>query len=112
MLSFAYPQFNEIHKFDPIMIYGFSIVHIVVPTVVAGLLIPSWFNWIVPAAVISKGDKPVAPMETIDNTQGIAHAVTEESGTSYQEPVVKKPAVPPPSYEKAMDPKGAQVNAM
>lgn len=105
MLSFAYPQFDEKHKFDPIMIYGFSIVHLVVPTVVVGLLLPSWFNWIIPSAIIPKGDKPVAPMETIDNTQGIARAVTEESGTSYHEPVVKKQDVPP-SYERSVEPKG------
>jgi len=105
VLSFAYPQFDEKHKFDPIMIYGFSIVHLVVPTVVVGLLLPSWFNWIIPSAIIPKGDKPVAPMETIDNTQGIARAVTEESGTSYHEPVVKKQDVPP-SYERSVEPKG------
>ena len=66
------------------MIYGFSIVHIVVPTVVLGLLLPSWFNWIIPAEKIPAGDKLVAPMETMDNSQEITRAVSEEGGLAYQ----------------------------
>lgn len=104
VLSFAYPQFDQKHKFDPIMIYGFSIVHLVVPLVVGGLLLPSWFNWVIPAAIIPKGDKPVAPMETIDNTQEITRAVSEESGAAYGEQGEMKQA--PPSYDNTVEPKG------
>jgi solute carrier family 6 GABA transporter-like protein 1 len=86
------------------MIYGFSIVHIVVPVVVLGLLLPSWFNWIIPAVIIPKGDKPVAPMETIDNTQEITRAVSEESGAAYGEQGEMKQG--PPSYDKSVEPKG------
>jgi len=68
------------------MIYGFSIVHLVVPTVVFGMLLPSWFNWIIPAVKIPAGDKPVAPMETIDSSQEITRAVSEEGGMQYHEP--------------------------
>ena len=92
MLSFAYPKFTETHMYDPIMIYGFSIVHLVVPTVVLGLLMPSWFNWIIPAEKIPLGDKPVAPIETIDNTNAIMHIGSEESHIAppYTETVVEK----------------------
>jgi len=92
VLSFAYPKFTETHMYDPIMIYGFSIVHLVVPTVVLGLLMPSWFNWIIPAEKIPLGDKPVAPMETIDNTNAIMHIGSEESHIAppYTETVVEK----------------------
>lgn len=71
--------------FDPIMIYGFSIVHIVVPTVIAGLVVPRWFNWIIPVEKIPVGDKPVAPMETIDDTLTIQRATSEEGGVAYEE---------------------------
>lgn len=80
VLSFAYPKFTETHMYDPIMIYGFSIVHLVLPTIVLGLLMPSWFNWIIPSAKIPLGEKPVAPMETIDNSNEIITISSEESG--------------------------------
>ena len=67
--------------FDPIMIYGFSITHLVVPTVVLGILMPSWFNWIIPSDKIARGDKPVAPMETIDISNDIIRLGSEESGS-------------------------------
>jgi solute carrier family 6 GABA transporter-like protein 1 len=73
--------------YDPIMIYGFSIVHLVLPTIVLGLLMPSWFNWIIPSVKIPLGDKPVAPMETIDNSNEIMRVGSEESGVvPYTEP--------------------------
>lgn len=66
--------------FDPIMIYGFSIVHLVVPTVVLGLVFPSWFNFIIPAEKIARGDKVVAPMVTLDELDTVTRAVSEEDG--------------------------------
>lgn len=64
------------------MIYGFSIVHLVVPTVTIGLILPSWFNWTIPKARIPEGDKRVAPMETFDRLNGITRdAASEESGS-------------------------------
>jgi len=88
VLSFAYPKFTQQHMFDPIMIYGFSIVHLVLPTIVLGLLMPSWFNWIIPSEKVLLGDKPVAPLETIDNTNAIMRIGSEETGSvpPYEEP--------------------------
>lgn len=71
--------------YDPIMIYGFSVVHLVVPMVVFGFVFPSWFNWIVPFEKIPFGDKPVAPMETIDSSQDITRAVSEEGNISHRD---------------------------
>ena len=79
--------------YDPIMIYGFSIVHLVLPTIVLGLLMPSWFNWIIPSAKIPLGEKPVAPMETMDNSNEIITISSEESG------------VPPYTAEPMTEPK-------
>jgi solute carrier family 6 GABA transporter-like protein 1 len=78
--------------YDPIMIYGFSINHIVVPMVVFGFVIPSWFDWIIPSEKVSLGDKPVAPMETLDSSQDVTRAVTEEGqlGHSNRELEYKK----------------------
>ena len=78
MLSFAYPNFRNNHMYDPIMIYGFSINHLVVPIVVLGLVIPSWFNCIIPSEKVPFGDKPVAPIGTLDSSQEITHAASEE----------------------------------
>ncbi|KAJ4380188.1 hypothetical protein N0V86_004497 [Didymella sp. IMI 355093] len=61
VLSFAYPAFRNQQMYDPTMIYGFSINHAVVPMVVIGFLLPSWFNWIIPSEKVALGDKPVAP---------------------------------------------------
>ena len=75
------------------MIYGFSIVHLVIPTVVLSMLLPSWFNWIIPSEKIPLGDKPVAPMETIDNTNEIMMIGSEESHAihgTYNEPLQEK----------------------
>lgn len=74
------------------MIYGFSINHIVVPMVVLGFVIPSWFNWIIPSEKVPLGDKPIAPMETIDRSQDITRSVTEEGefGHSNREVEYKK----------------------
>jgi solute carrier family 6 GABA transporter-like protein 1 len=69
--------------YDPIMIYGFSINHAVVPMVVIGFLLPSWFNWIIPSEKAALGDKPIAPMETLDSSQEIVRAVTEEGQTGH-----------------------------
>ncbi|KAL7777926.1 hypothetical protein CFE70_004599 [Pyrenophora teres f. teres 0-1] len=81
VLSFAYPKFTKTHMYDPIMIYGFSITHLVVPTIVLGILMPPWFNWIIPFEKIALGEKPVAPMETIDNSNEIIRLGSEESGS-------------------------------
>ncbi|KAF1831275.1 solute carrier family 6 protein [Decorospora gaudefroyi] len=83
VLSFAYPKFIETHMFDPIFIYGFSIVHLVYPTIILAALIPSWFNWIIPSEKIALGSKPVVPMETIDNTNEITRAASEEQSYGY-----------------------------
>ncbi|KAG9381094.1 solute carrier family 6 protein [Pyrenophora tritici-repentis] len=82
VLSFAYPKFTKTHMYDPIMIYGFSITHLVVPTIVLGILMPPWFNWIIPSEKIALGEKPVAPMETIDNSNEIFRLGSEESGST------------------------------
>jgi solute carrier family 6 GABA transporter-like protein 1 len=77
--------------YDPIMIYGFSIVHLVVPTIVLGFLMPSWFNWIIPSVKIPLGDKLVAPMETIDHSNEIMRVGSEESGVApYTEPKMEE----------------------
>ncbi|KAF9696205.1 hypothetical protein EKO04_006289 [Ascochyta lentis] len=89
VLSFAYPKFTTTHMFDPIIIYGFSIVHLVVPMVVLGFVLPSWFNWIIPTDKIAVGDKPIAPMETLDSSQDVTRAVSEEGGVGLSGRVVE-----------------------
>jgi len=66
--------------YDPIMIYGFSIVHLVLPMVVLGLILPSWFNFIIPVEKALKGDKEVAPMVTLDMPDTVTRVVSEEDG--------------------------------
>ena len=74
--------------FDPIMIYGFSIVHLVFPTVALGLIFPGWFNFVIPSEKIPLGTKPVMPMEIINATQDqtITRAISEEDGEAYYQP--------------------------
>jgi solute carrier family 6 GABA transporter-like protein 1 len=99
VLSFAYPKFTKTnlvdtdhnpHMIDPIMIYGFSMMHLVVPFIILGFLVPSWFNFIIPREKEPLGTKRVAPMETFDMSHEITRAVSEENGVSYQEPMVEK----------------------
>jgi solute carrier family 6 GABA transporter-like protein 1 len=75
--------------YDPIMVYGFSLMHIVIPVIILGFIMPSWFNFIIPKEKEHLGSKPVAPMETIDVSHEITRAVSEENGVSYQEPMVE-----------------------
>lgn len=86
VLSFAYPKFRDNHKFDPIYTYGFSMMHLVFPMIIIGLIFPSWFNWIIPAAKIPAGEKPLAPQETLDYSQEVTRAVSTESGSPHAYP--------------------------
>ena len=79
--------------YDPIMIYGFSVTHLVVPTIVIGVLMPRWFNWIIPSDKIARGEKPVAPMETIDTFNEIVGLGSEESGSRGSGGMVKRNGV-------------------
>jgi hypothetical protein len=53
---------------DPIWVYGFSMMHLVYPFVVVGLIFPGWYNFIVRVEKQEKGDYPVAPLEVFDQT--------------------------------------------
>jgi solute carrier family 6 GABA transporter-like protein 1 len=64
-------------------------MHAVVPIIIMGFIFPSWFNFIITKEKEPLGTKPVAPMETIDMSQEITRAVSEENAVAYQEPMVE-----------------------
>lgn len=46
---------------DPLSIAGFTFMHLVLLSSLVGLVMPRWFNVLVPSAKITEGDYPVLP---------------------------------------------------
>ncbi|KAM0335144.1 hypothetical protein ACHAQA_000185 [Verticillium albo-atrum] len=81
VLSFAYASFPA-SMADPIWVYGFSMMHLVYPIIVIGLIFPGWYNFIVRVEKREKGNHLVAPMEIFDqsvNGSLPTHAATMEA---------------------------------
>ncbi|KAL0940478.1 Sodium and chloride-dependent GABA transporter 2 [Colletotrichum truncatum] len=87
VLSFSYSGFPA-KMYDPVWTYGFSIMHLVFPIMIAGFLVPSWFDLIVPEDKRDKGVHPVAPLEVLEPTDGEPlplNAVSFEDGMNAKE---------------------------
>ncbi|OLN83091.1 Sodium-dependent neutral amino acid transporter B(0)AT3 [Colletotrichum chlorophyti] len=60
LFSMAYPRFYSV-RMDPLNIVGFAFMHVVLITSFVGLIMPRWFNILVPRNRINDGTYPVAP---------------------------------------------------
>jgi solute carrier family 6 GABA transporter-like protein 1 len=67
VLSFSFASFPE-KMADPIMIYGFSIMHLVYPIMIIGFILPGWYGFLVQPDKRDKGDYPVMPLEVYDQS--------------------------------------------
>jgi solute carrier family 6 GABA transporter-like protein 1 len=67
VLSFSYNSFPA-KMSDPIWVYGFSIMHLVYPIVIMGLVLPGWYGFLIHPDKKDKGDYPVMPLEVYDQS--------------------------------------------
>ncbi|KAM0296164.1 hypothetical protein HYE67_008144 [Fusarium culmorum] len=69
VFSFAYPKFLNKHRNDPPYVYSFVLMHMVVIFIVGAFVVPRFFNILIPAHRLERGDGKydVAPQMTIDN---------------------------------------------
>lgn len=65
MYSFSYPDFYSKRQ-DPIYIYGFALAHFALLSVGLGLVVPSWFDSLIPPQRRNEGHIPYAPCVTLD----------------------------------------------
>ncbi|WQF83990.1 Putative sodium:neurotransmitter symporter [Colletotrichum destructivum] len=61
IFSFAYPNFYAEKRWDPLQIAGFAFMHIVLVSSLVGLVMPRWFNVLVPEHKRAEGDYPILP---------------------------------------------------
>lgn len=61
IFSFAYPDFYAAKRWDPLHIASFAFMHMVLVSALVGLIMPRWFNVLVPASRKTEGDYPVMP---------------------------------------------------
>ncbi|OLN85184.1 Sodium- and chloride-dependent GABA transporter 1-like protein 1 [Colletotrichum chlorophyti] len=61
IFSFAYPDFYAGKRMDPLHIAGFTFMHIVLVSSLVGLIMPRWFNVLVPESKKTEGKYPIVP---------------------------------------------------
>ncbi|KAK1658660.1 Sodium:neurotransmitter symporter family protein [Colletotrichum godetiae] len=61
IFSFSYPNFYAKNRMDPLHIAGFAFMHKVLVSSLVGLIIPRWFNILIPENKKLEGDDPVMP---------------------------------------------------
>ncbi|KAI9799251.1 MAG: hypothetical protein M1833_004129 [Piccolia ochrophora] len=79
VFCFAYPSFYAVRN-DPLQIFSFSAAHVTMFLVVAGLVLPRWFDVFVPVARRGEGDMGYAPNVTLGDA-GLPVARSLESGS-------------------------------
>ena len=85
--SFSYDNFRDPSKNkDPVHIFGFAVAHITILLIALGLIVPRFFNILVPYERREDGNKTFAPNVTlgIDGVDSGSHSV--EAGTHRMQP--------------------------
>ncbi|KAL6918987.1 hypothetical protein ACHAPO_009263 [Fusarium lateritium] len=80
VFSFAYPKFLNSYRNNPPYIYSFVLMHMVVLFIVGAFVVPRFFNILIPAHRLERGDGKydVAPQMTIDNAPIVNNGGIEE----------------------------------
>lgn len=66
--GFAYPAFYELRD-DPLHILGFGLAHICLVLIGLGVLVPRWYNTIIPPDRREEGKLPYAPNVLLDGEE-------------------------------------------
>lgn len=69
--GFSYPGFHQLRD-DPLHILGFAVAHFALVLIGLGIIVPRWFNILIPAHRREDGKIPYAPnvvLGTIDSEQ-------------------------------------------
>lgn len=73
IFSFSYPQFHTL-RYDPLMITGFIVAHIVLAVILLGFVLPRYYDIFIPPARVNEGEKvreEVVRDETIPRNDGV-----------------------------------------
>lgn len=65
--GFAYPAFHDLRD-DPLHILGFAIAHICLLLIGLGVLVPRWFDCMIPPTRRDEGKIPYAPNVLLGST--------------------------------------------
>jgi len=84
IFSFAYPEFHTL-RYDPMMITGFIIAHIIMVAIILGYAIPRYYDVLIPVDRRGEGDEPTIVMQTKGELAGrpIGDLVNAERGDGY-----------------------------
>jgi solute carrier family 6 (neurotransmitter transporter, GABA) member 1 len=99
--SFSFPAFASDGAKNPTHIFGFANAHFVSSLVLFGLIVPQWFNVLVPVERRDDGNKMYAPNTTImdgqresdslESAEGISSGPTKhEKSAEYQVPELRQ----------------------
>ncbi|KAK1464917.1 Sodium:neurotransmitter symporter family protein, partial [Colletotrichum paranaense] len=80
--GFSYPSFYEL-RYDPLHILGFAVGHVALILILAGFIVPRWFNVFIPVHRRNEGKMAYAPNVTIgaDEAQAIAAGIMEQGNS-------------------------------
>ena len=60
IFSFAYPSFHAVRN-DPLQIFAFAIMHLVMVIIALGFILPRWFDVFIPVERRGEADVPTIP---------------------------------------------------
>ncbi|KAF6824044.1 creatine transporter [Colletotrichum musicola] len=86
IFSFAYPNFYAAGRMDPLYIASFAFMHIVIFSSLVGLVMPRWFNVLIPEKKVTEADYPILPGVIFSRAN--AHGTLDIDGVPQNEGVV------------------------
>ncbi|OJJ53482.1 hypothetical protein ASPSYDRAFT_94684 [Aspergillus sydowii CBS 593.65] len=93
IFSFAYPEFHTL-RYDPLMIAGFILAHIVLLIILLGFVMPRYYDVFIPPHRIDEGK---TLMGELAQGQHVPASMTEPSVGSDE----VEASIPPPAYTKS-----------
>ena len=87
IFGFSYPAFQTLRE-DPLHILGFGVAHICLLIIGGGLIIPRWFNVLIPPQRRGEGKIPYAPnvllgLEESNQSDSAENGTSEVKEASY-----------------------------
>ncbi|KAL5342749.1 hypothetical protein BJX70DRAFT_385945 [Aspergillus crustosus] len=79
IFSFAYPEFHTL-RYDPLMIVGFIVAHLVLLVILLGFVMPRYYNVFIPAERVDEGDKLIGQLVSGELVSDNAHDHVDDEG--------------------------------
>lgn len=96
IFGFAYPAFYQL-RYDPLHIIGFTVAHFALIIVTLGLIVPRWYNFLIPHHRHEDGNQPTVANVTageLDGERDQSPDTRLDSSSSTQEKVEKNASEP------------------